>query len=361
MQKEALAMVFQEIEKPFLPLPIDFPILNQDEVLVEITYTTICTSDLHSYYGRRSSPSPSVLGHEMIGRIVNLPENEMFDFHGAQLMKGDLVTWSVFAYDHTGNMATKGIPQKSPSLFKYGHEQMQQNDVLSGGFATHCHLRKGTDIFRIPKSVSPKAAAPLNCTHATIAGAIRLAGSLKDKNVLIIGAGMLGISASTMAKFAGAKVVLAMDVNQQRIQNILHFGADVSINASLSLEEIQKEILPIGGVDVLLETSGSAEAMERGLDLLNVGGTAIWVGAVYSQRNISINAESIVRRILTIKGLHNYAPEDLSYAIKFLEASHSTYPFGSLVGAEFPLNEMEKAFAAAKESGSYRVGITPNY
>lgn len=354
-------MVFDEIEKPFRSLPVDFPILNQDEVLVEITYTTICTSDLHSYYGRRSSPSPSVLGHEMLGRIVNLPENEILDFHGNQLKNGDLVTWSVYAYDHADKMATKGFPQKSTSLFKYGHEQMQENDVLSGGFATHCHLRNGTDIFKIPDRISHKAAAPLNCTHATIAGAIRLAGSLQDKNVLIIGAGMLGISASTMARFAGAKLVLAMDLNLQRIQNILRFGADMGINASLSLEEIQKDILPIGGIDVILETSGSAEAMEIGLDQLNVGGTAIWVGAVYSQRNISINAESIVRKILTIKGLHNYIPEDLSYAIKFLEASHSTYPFESLVGAEFPLKELDKAFAIAKDSAFYRVGIIPNY
>ncbi|REG90422.1 putative phosphonate catabolism associated alcohol dehydrogenase [Algoriphagus antarcticus] len=354
-------MVFEEIEKPFRPLSVYLPALKQGEVIVEITYATICTSDLHSYFGRRGTPAPSVLGHEMLGRIVNLPQNEMLDFLGNPLKKGDLITWSVYAYDHTADMATKGIPQKSKSLFKYGHEQIQKNDVLSGGFATHCHLRNGTDIFRIPEGISQKEAAPLNCTHATIAGAIRLAGSVQDKNVMIIGAGMLGISACTMARFAGAKKVLAMDLNLQRIENIFRFGADMGINASHSPEEIQKKILPIGGIDVVIETSGSTEAMERGLDLLNVGGISIWVGAVYSQRNVSICAESIVRRILTIKGLHNYKPEDLSYAIKFLKASHSTYPFDSLVGAEFQLKELDKAFTIAKESGSYRVGITPNY
>ncbi|PZX56774.1 zinc-binding dehydrogenase [Algoriphagus chordae] len=360
MKKEALAMIFTELEKPFSATPVNLPNLTSGEALVEITYTTICTSDLHTFYGRRAAHTPSVLGHEVIGRITRIAEEGLTDFYGDKLKIGDLVTWSVYAHDHTGMMAAKGIPQKSEPLFKYGHEQIKQNDVLSGGFATHCHLRKGTDIFKIPSGISSKEAAPLNCTHATIAGAIRLAGSLTDKNVLVIGAGMLGISACAMSKFAGAKHVFAMDRTIQRIENSTRFGADRGIDANLSLEEILSITQSLGGIDIVIDTTGSASAMEKGLNILNIGGIAIWVGAVYSERNISINAESVVRRILTIKGLHNYSPEDLAFAINFLESTHLLYPFESLVETDFCLAKLDDAFKSANKSGKYRVGITPN-
>lgn len=360
MKNEALAMVFNEAEKPFFPLPVNLPVLTPGEAIVEITYTTICTSDLHTFYGRRGAHTPSVLGHEVIGRIAHLSETGVRDFYGESLRIGDLVTWSVYAHDHAGEMAAKGIPQKSEPLFKYGHERIGQDDVLSGGFATHCHLRKGTDIFKIPAGISPKEAAPLNCTHATVAGAIRLAGDLHGKNVLVVGAGMLGISACAMSRFAGAKQVLPMDLDIRRIENSKRFGADAGIDARLSPEEIQKVIQPLGGIDVVIDTSGSAEAMEKGLRILNIGGISVWVGAVYSGRNISLNAETVVRRILTIKGLHNYTPEDLSYAVKSLEATRLTYPFESLIEVDFRLSELDKAFKIANESGHYRVGITPN-
>lgn len=353
-----MAMVFSEVEKPFVPLQINLPVLSNGEAIIEITYSTICTSDLHSFYGRRCADAPSVLGHEVIGKIIQA--DEVLDFYGNSLQPGDLVTWSVYAHDHNGAMAAKGIPQKSEGLFKYGHEKIQQDDVLSGGFATHCHLRKGTDVFKIPAGITAKEAAPLNCTHATIAGAIRLAGELTGKNVLVIGAGMLGISACAMSKHIGARNVFAMDTNEERTEYSKQFGADMGISANLMAAEIETLLRPQGGIDVVIDTSGAAEAMEKGLALLNIGGISIWVGAVYSQRDLAINAESIVRRILTIKGLHNYIPEDLATAIKFLEATRSRYPFESLVVLDFPLAQLNEAFQVAQESGKYRVGITPN-
>lgn len=356
----AMAMVFHTAEQPFVPLQVNFPSLSDGELFVQITYSTICTSDLHTFYGRRCAHTPSVLGHEVIGKIVLIANDSPVDYYGNTLEPGDLITWSVYAHDHSGEMAVKGFPQKSADLFKYGHEKVQQNDVLSGGFATHCHLRKGTDIFKIPSEITAKEATPLNCTHATVAGAIRLAGDLKGKNVLIIGAGMLGISACAMSKYEGAAQVFVMDIIQERVTYIKQFGADIGISANLSVEEIKVILKPHGGTDVVIDTSGSADAMEKGLVLLNIGGICIWVGAVYSQRDMAINAESIVRKIITIKGLHNYIPEDLSKAIKFLEATHKKYPFESLVAADFPLSELDHAFRVANDSHKYRIGITPN-
>lgn len=357
--KQALAMVFQAVKQPFLSHRMQLPELAADEVLVQIDYTTICSSDLHTFYGRRNSPYPGILGHEIMGKVVQIADGGVKDHYGEFLRIGDRITWSVYAHDHEGEMAKKGIPQKSADLFKYGHEKLNNRPVLSGGFATHCQLRSGTDIFKLPASLSPKEAAPLNCTHATIAGALRLAGDLAGKNVLIIGAGMLGISACAMSREAGAGQVWAMDINKTRREKSLAFGVDIHFDAALSAEILLQTMQKSGGVDVIIETSGVPAAIEKGIELLNIGGICVLVGAVFAQRDLAVNAERIVRNILTIKGLHNYIPEDLAQAIRFLGASRHNYPFETLVAREFPLSQLDEAFATADEGLYFRVGVFP--
>ena len=353
----AEALVFHEAEKPFTIEKVSLPTPQPNEVLVKIAYTTICTSDLHTYYGRRTSPCPSILGHEIIGHVVSLGKAINTDYNGKALKVGNLVTWSVYAHDVHGTMAKKGFPQKSHNLFKYGHQQMALDKPLSGGFATHCLLREGTAIFNLSDRLTPKELAPLNCTHATIAGAIRLAGDLNNKNVLIAGVGMLGLSACAMAKESGAKNVYAIDRDKARLNFAKTFGVNQIIQASLEVQDIVEQLKPHHEIDVVIDTTGAPEAMEKSLSLLSIGGMAVWVGAVYSQRNTQVNAEMIVRNLLTIKGLHNYKPKDLAVAITFLEKNHKKYPFASLVNKEFLLHELESAFNEAHKGGHYRVGI----
>jgi threonine dehydrogenase-like Zn-dependent dehydrogenase len=92
---------------------------------------------------------------------------------------------------------------------------------------------------------------------------------------------------------------------------------------------------------------------------LNIGGTSIWVGAVYTQPPVMINAEKIVRNLLTIKGLHNYRPEDLATAVRFVAENYRRYPFEKLVSTEFPLRELDQAFQLADQRNDYRIGIYP--
>jgi len=272
------------------------------------------------------------------------------------LHPGDLLTWCVYAYDDKSEMAKKGIPQKSEGLYKYGHHQFNSEDGLNGGFATHCILKKGTAIFKLPRSLSHRQAAPINCTHATMAGAIRLTGYLKNKNVLITGTGMLGLSACAMAREGGAKRVIAMDINKDRLEFARRFGADKLIDGKLSIDEIMLQI-PKEKIDAIIDTTGIPSVMENGLEMLAIGGTAVWVGAVYKQQDTQINAEMIVRNLLTIKGLHNYTPNDLGFAIDFITDNRNKYPFETLVSEEFSLDDLSEAFEIANSGKHYRVGI----
>ncbi|MFV0249101.1 MAG: zinc-binding dehydrogenase [Tenacibaculum sp.] len=353
---QAKAMVFNSANEAFTLKYMALPQLKEGEILVKITYTTICSSDLHTYAGRRNSPTPCILGHEIIGIILDL-KNVVTDYFGNYIKKGDLITWTIYAFDKNNYMAKKGLPQKSIRLYKYGHHKLSDKDILNGGFASHCLLRKGTVVFKLPKNLTAKVASPLNCTHATIAGAIRLAGNIKNKNVLITGVGMLGLSACAMAIENGADNVYCTDIDKERLSFATNFGAKKLFSATLSATEINDQLKDNEKIDVVLDTTGVPFAMKTGISLLRIGGIAIWIGAVYNQKETQINAEIIVRNLLTIKGLHNYTPSDLGLAINFMSKNYNKYPFEALIGKEYNLAELSAAFTVANKGKYYRVGI----
>ncbi|MBO9593488.1 MAG: zinc-binding dehydrogenase [Niabella sp.] len=357
MQHKATSMIFTGTGQPFQERQSPLPHPGPGEILVQITYSTICTSDLHTHSGRRSAPCPGVLGHEIIGRIAVCGTGSETDYTGAPLHTGDLITWCIYAFDATTEMARNGMPQKSPGLYKYGHQAFTAADGLNGGFSSHCLLKKGTAVFKLPGTINPKTAAPMNCTHATIAGALRLAGDIAGKNILVTGAGMLGLSACAMAKEGGAAHVYALDVHAERLRFSKKFGTVQLFDGHLSAAAINAGLSANETIDVVIDTTGIPAVMEKGLDLLTTGGRAIWVGAVFTQPRTRVNAEMIVRKLLTITGLHNYTLPDLDAAVRFITLHQHHYPFEELVGAEFSLTDLDEAFAIAATGQYYRVGI----
>jgi len=200
MTETSRAMVFHEAGRPLELKRYPLPRLAEGEVLVRITCCTLCGSDVHTYEGRRSAPLPTILGHEIIGQVAQLPPGpEVRDHQGVPLDLGDRITWSVAASCGGCFFCNDGLPQKCKGLFKYGHERISERHQLSGGLAEHCHLAAGTAIFRLPSELSDAVACPANCATATVAAAMRYSGDQRDRVVLIQGAGMLGLTAAAMA------------------------------------------------------------------------------------------------------------------------------------------------------------------
>ena len=112
-------------------------------------------------------------------------------------------------------------------------------------------------------------------------------------------------------------------------------------------------------MDVCLDVCGVADAIRCGLDSLRIGGTQVLLGSVFPGPPLSLNLESVVRRMLNIHGVHNYIPQDLVTAVEFLQGYHETYPFASLVTGSYDLCQAELAFEAAAEPGSLRIAIQP--
>jgi len=299
--------------------------LKEGEILVKISYTTICRSDIYTFQGKRTEKIQTILGHEITGNIVALgPDAPSKDLRNLPLVVGSRITWGIYASDPSSEFSQKGIPQKSADLFKYGHEQITESSNLHGGLAEYIILRKNTPILIVDSKVPDKVASLINCSVATVAGAMRMAGSVNDNTVLICGTGMLGTIACAMAKEMGAKKVLAFDANIKRAVTAMDFGADQVIlpvadsiiDNALTANQIKKQ------VDIVIDFTGIPEVIMASFDAMNIGGTLVLIGSTFPQSDLQINAEKMVRNIWTIKGLHNYNEEDLIHAVSLLNHRH---------------------------------------
>ncbi len=360
---DALAAVFTAAGEPLQLNRYALPTLAAGELLVKVTCCTICGSDVHTYEGRRSTPVPTILGHEIMGTVAELPPGEaVCDVAGQPLAVGDRITWSIAANCGDCFYCSHEIPPKCEQLFKYGHEAIDDVHPFSGGLAEVCHLAPGTPIVRVPDALSDVVACPANCATATVAGALRTGGDCRDKIVLIQGAGMLGLTAMAMARTRGAAEVIVCDIDDARLETAKRFGATRTANVRDGLDVLQAVVAEVSesrGVDIAVELSGSPASVAAGLKLLRIGGTYVLIGSVYPADDVPVSAEWVVRRWLNIHGVHNYLPEDLATAVDFLEREHENFPFAELVTDSFSLEDSEAAFEHTIRERCLRVAVVP--
>jgi alcohol dehydrogenase len=346
---------------PGLPLElreIPIPALREGEILVEVAACTICGSDLHSLEGRRSVPLPTILGHEILGRIAGFgPEAPQRDAAGRPLRPGDRVTWSLVASCGDCFYCGRSLPQKCERQTKYGHEPLRPGRELTGGLAGHCVLVPGTAIFHVPESLDDATACPANCATATVGAALEAAGPIAGTRVLVMGAGMLGVTTAAWARSLGAEGVIACDTSPGRLALAQAFGATRTSGPDDLADAVSADTGG-HGVDVAFEMTGSPEAFEAMVPLLRLGGVAVLVGSVYPARPVPIALEQVVRRCLTLRGVHNYSPRHLQAALELLEAQ-PRFPFAALVAGWRPLSELSQALDGAASSGGLRIGCRP--
>lgn len=336
---------------------IELPQLQAGEVLVRVLGCTLCGSDLHTYEGHRQVAVPTVLGHEIVGEIVELAADApRVDLAGNALRIGDRVTWAIVASCGQCFYCQRGLPQKCLHSVKYGHEKLRPGQELLGGLAEHCLLVRGTAIIRLPEELPLAVACPASCATATVAAALDAAGDMRGRIVCVLGAGMLGLTACAMSRTRGAAEIICVDTNEARRGQALRFGATQAIPPE-TLNSLAHELSANHGIDLVLEFTGATAALENALPQLRIGGRAVLIGAVFPGPAISLQPEQIVRRMLTITGVHNYGPPHLVTAVEFLTRSWRDFPFAELVAGWHPLARARQAFAAARESGAVRIGV----
>lgn len=316
---------------------VTVPPLGPGDALVRVRLATVCGSDRHTVSGRRQQPCPSILGHETVGEIVALGTGEPRAVDGRSLRVGQRVIWSVTWPCGTCDRCLAGVTAKCRVVRKAGHEALNSEWALSGGYAQHVLLPRGLPVAVVDDDLMDSVAAPASCATATVMAVLERAGSLAGRRVIVLGAGMLGLTAIAAAVSAGASVVTAVDPAAARRQLARRFGA-TSVRDS------------VGGADasdILLEFSGVPDVLQDGLAGLDVQGIAVLAGSVAPNAAVAVDAESVVRRQLSILGVHNYEPRHLAAALTFLHRTCERFPWHVLVADPGSLDDLGALLVAS--------------
>lgn len=330
--------------------------------LVRVRCCTICRSDLHTWRGTRPGPTPAILGHEIVGNIAELGEGLTHDAADQPLSIGDRVTWTLHSCCGKCAYCTGySLPMKCRQLHKYGHDTCDQPPHLRGGFAEFCLIDAGTSVLKIPDTISDEVAAPANCATATVVAACDAAEIAPGCNVLIQGAGALGCYAAAYATHAGCRRVIVADVDPSRLEFIQRFGAthclDVTVMAPGEFSARVHKVTDGFGADCALELTGAPAVVPAGLASLRKGGRYVEVGCSFPDATATIDMSTILWRRLTIRGVHNYDTSCLVRAVRFLDAARGRFPFDQIVGARFPLDQINEAMGAALSSVAMRIAV----
>ena len=348
-----------------IPFEIDeMPVLTTSEdVLVRVSLSTICGSDLHTVSGRRGADTPCVLGHEIVGTVA-APTN-VRSATNETLQEGDRVTWSLTTACGTCDYCVnRNLPQKCETMFKYGHARSEGESALSGGFATHILLRPGTAIYRIPDAVTDREAVPVNCALATVVNGLLTIGMQAGETAVVHGSGMLGIYAACYLRENGYERVAVVDTNDARLEVAKRFGATDTFNPDkISVADIDaalKDVTDGRGADLGIEVSGVTIGIPNLVTWLGIGGRCVTLGYVYPNAHITVDAHQLVTKCITLRGVHNYHHKSLGTSLDFVEESRTRYPFGELIGKTYQLADINTAFADAMDQAAIRIAIAPS-
>lgn len=334
------------------------------EVLVRIRMSTICRSDIHSYLGHRPNPCPGVLGHEIIGDIVALGAGVKADMRGTPLASGDRITWSEY-FIPGPNYYTEvlDLPQKSHGVDKYGHMAVSTEPHHHGGFGEYCYVLPQSWILKLPAELTDEEATPINCGVATMICVTERAEIGMGDTVVIQGLGLLGLYGAAIAKARGARLVIGLDTVAARRDMSARFGVDHAFDPATTPEKdlikaVHKLCAP-EGADVVIEVCGYPEVIPSGIEYLRTGGRYVMGGVVNPDANVTIDVNRILRKLITLRGVHNYHPRNLIEALDFVHANRKRFPFHELVDGKYRLDQVGKAMQDAAERRVLRAAIVP--
>ncbi|UJR10424.1 hypothetical protein I4U23_014628 [Adineta vaga] len=326
---------------------VPLPELAPGEILVKVRLASICMSDVHTITGQRIEPTPSVLGHEAVVEVVNHRRPE------SDLSEGDRLTFSVADCCNKCEFCLKGLNQKCTKLFKYGHAKLSDGSGFNGCYASYIILRRGTHVVKIPDIISDRCAAPINCSLATTMCAMEYVPKVKNGRAFVQGDGILGLYTSAALRELGYDIVYCSGTRIRRSEFIDRFGGIPLYNDEILVEETNK-------IDVVVEVCGVSSVVNDGIRLLKPGGLYLFLGMVHPHSDLNITGEQIIRKCLTIKGIHNYAPRHLDQAVDFLEKTINKYPYDEVMGPTYDLSDLSSAMKLAIEKVYSRVLVQPN-
>ena len=316
------------------------PEIGHNDVLIKVNRTAICGTDIHIYqwddWARQTIPVPMAVGHEFSGEIVET---------GIEV-KGYEIGDRVSAEGHV----TCGVCRNC----RAGRRHLCRSAVgigvnRAGAFAEYIAV-PAFNIFKLPDVISDEMSAILdplgNATHTA------LSFDLVGEDVLITGAGPIGIMAAAIAGFAGARHIVVTDVNDYRLGLAGKMGASVALNVTEgSLDAVMSDLGMTEGFDVGMEMSGNPSAFRDLIRTMHHGGKVALLGIPPGEMAIDWN--EVIFKGLFIKGI--YGREMFETWYKMSSMLQSGLNLDPIITHRFPIDDYQAAFDLMESGQSGKV------
>ncbi|MEO1580859.1 MAG: L-threonine 3-dehydrogenase [Pseudomonadota bacterium] len=316
------------------------PTIGPNDVLIKVQRTAICGTDIHIYrwdeWARATIPVPMAVGHEFSGEIVELG-SEVYGLKvGGRVSAEGHITCGVCRNCRAGRrhlcINTVGIGVNRP-----------------GAFAEYIAV-PAANVFPLPDDISDDMASILdpfgNATHTA------LSFDLVGEDVLITGAGPIGIMAVAIARFVGARHVVVTDVNDYRLELAKRMGASVTVNvAESTIDQAMQSLGMTEGFDVGMEMSGNGTALRELLRVMHHGGNVALLGIPPDDTAVDWN--QIIFKGLNLKGI--YGREMFETWYKMSSMLQSGLDLSPIITHRFPLADYAEAFRIMDSGKSGKV------
>jgi threonine 3-dehydrogenase len=305
------------------------PEIGINDVLIRVLRTGICGTDVHIYkwdaWARKTIPVPMVVGHEFVGEIVAVGSN-VADFRAGDLVSGEghVVCGrcrNCLAGRRHLCAHTQGVGVNRPGAFA---------EYLSLPMTNVWHHQPGIDL-DVASIFDPFG----NAVHTA------LSFPVLGEDVLITGAGPIGIMAAAVVRHAGARYVVITDVNSYRLELAGRMGVTVALNVKeRSIAQVQKDLGMHEGFDVGLEMSGNADAFRDMLANMCHGAKIAMLGI--PEKEMAIDWNTVVFNMLTIKGIYGREMYETWY--KMTVMLQSGLDIRPVITHRFAYTEFQKGF-----------------
>lgn len=334
------ALVKQYSEKGIWLADVDTPEVGPNDIGIKIVKTAICGTDMHIYqwddWAQKTIPVPMVVGHEYVGEVVELG-SEVRGFAIGDRVSGE----GHITCGHCRNCRA-GVRHLCRNTIGVGVNRQ-------GAFADYLVI-PAFNAFKMPDNISDEMASIFdpfgNAVHTA------LSFDLVGEDVLITGAGPIGVMAAAVARHVGARHVVITDVNEYRLQLARKFGVSRAVNvAQESLAEVLTELGMTEGFDVGLEMSGVPSAFSQMLNNMNHGGKIALLGI--PPGDMSIDWNQVIFKGLTIKGI--YGREMFETWYKMASLLQSGLDLSPIITHEFEVADFQKGFDVMNSGKSGKV------
>ena len=353
-------------------LPV--PPVEEGGILVKITASGICGSDLHMWRGEikpvgAGEAGPIIIGHEMTGVVCALGKGVSTDSMGRFLREGDRVVYIYYHPCRRCYHCLRGEFNNCPDRFQY-RAPVSEYPYCNGGFAEYYYLNPGRFVFKVPDELEDESVIAVNCAVSQVVYAFHRGGLSMGDSVVVQGAGGLGINATAVARDMGARLVIVIDGVSGRLDLARECGADytVDIREYKTPESRVARVLELTegrGADLVMEVVGYPQVVIEGLDMLRKGGTFLEIGNIWPNSNVTLDMSKIVFGSKQIVATAHYDPYILPVALDFLVRTRDRYPLTKIISHRFPLEQIGEAFKQAEwvgksgETGVTRVVVNP--